>query len=49
MEPIYILNEDELKSIVSLDESVITAIETGFSQLQKGNATVPPIMMIPVP
>src|SRR6056297_216871 len=49
MEPIYILNEDELKSIVSLDESVITAIETGFSQLQKDNATVPPIMMIPVP
>jgi ectoine utilization protein EutC len=49
MEPVYILNEDELKSIVTLDESVITAIETGFSELQKGNATVPPIMMLPVP
>lgn len=49
MEPIYILKEDELKSIVRLDESVIEAIETGFSELQKGNATVPPIMMIPVP
>ena len=49
MEPIYILNENELKSIVQLDESVIKAIETGFSELQKGNATVPPIMMIPVP
>lgn len=49
MEPIYILKEDELKSIVTLDESVIKAIETGFSELQKGNATVPPIMMIPVP
>ncbi|MFW5712424.1 MAG: cyclodeaminase [Spirochaetota bacterium] len=49
MEPIYILKEDELKSIVKLDESVIKAIETGFSELQKGNATVPPIMMIPVP
>ncbi len=49
MEPIYILKEDELKSIVKLDQSVIKAIETGFSELQKGNATVPPIMMIPVP
>lgn len=49
MEPIYILSEDELKSIVRLDESVIEAIAKGFSELQKGNATVPPIMMIPVP
>jgi len=49
MEPIYIINENELKSIVKLDQSVIKAIETGFSELQKGNATVPPIMMIPVP
>ncbi len=49
MEPIYILSEDELKSIVQLDEGVIEAIEKGFSELQKGNATVPPIMMIPVP
>jgi len=49
MEPIYIISEDELKSIVSLDESVIAGIEKGFSELQKGNATVPPIMMIPVP
>ena len=49
MEPIYILSEDELKSIVQLDESVIEAIAKGFSELQKGNATVPPIMMIPVP
>ncbi|MCF7916036.1 MAG: cyclodeaminase [Spirochaetaceae bacterium] len=49
MEPIYIINENELKSIVNLDQSVIEAIETGFSELQKGNATVPPIMMIPVP
>src|SRR6056297_1235288 len=49
MEPIYIIDENELKSIVKLDQSVIEAIETGFSELQKGNATVPPIMMIPVP
>jgi len=49
MEPIYILSEEELKSIVHLDASIIEAIEKGFSELQKGNATVPPIMMIPVP
>jgi len=49
LEPIYIISEKELVSIVTLDESVIEAIEKGFSELQKGNATVPPIMMIPVP
>jgi ornithine cyclodeaminase len=49
MVPIYILSEQELKDIVNLDESIIKAIERGFSELQKGNATVPPIMMIPVP
>lgn len=46
---IRILNEKEIRSIVSLDASVIAAIETGFSQLAKGNALVPPIMMLPVP
>jgi ectoine utilization protein EutC len=46
---IRILNEKEIRSIVSLDASAIAAIETGFSELDKGNATVPPIMMIPVP
>ena len=46
---IRILNEKEIRSIVSLDSSVIAAIETAFSELNKGNALVPPIMMIPVP
>ena len=46
---IRILNEKEIRSIVSLDASVIAAIETGFSELAKGNALVPPIMMLPVP
>lgn len=46
---IRILNEKEIRSIVSLDPSVIAAIEAGFSELDKGNALVPPIMMIPVP
>lgn len=46
---IRILNEKEIRSIVSMDASVIAAIEIGFSELDKGNALVPPIMMIPVP
>jgi ectoine utilization protein EutC len=46
---IRILNEKEIRSIVSLDSSVIAAIETAFSELDNGNALVPPIMMIPVP
>jgi ectoine utilization protein EutC len=46
---IRILNEKEIRNLVSLDASVIAAIETGFSELEKGNALVPPIMMIPVP
>ena len=46
---IRILNEKEIRDIVSLDSSVIAAIETAFSELDNGNALVPPIMMIPVP
>jgi ectoine utilization protein EutC len=46
---IRILNEKEIRGIVSLDFAAIKAIETGFSELDKGNALVPPIMMIPVP
>ncbi len=46
---IYILKENELKELVQLDSGIVEAIERGFSELEKGNATVPPIMMIPVP
>ena len=46
---IRILNEKEIRGIVSLDLSVISAIETAFGELDNGNALVPPIMMIPVP
>jgi ornithine cyclodeaminase len=49
MEPIYIFSEEELTRLVKLDECILEAIEKGFSELQKGRATVPPIMMIPVP
>ena len=46
---IRILNEKEIKGLISLRSSVIETIETAFSELDKGNALVPPIMMIPVP
>lgn len=46
---ICIVKEDELKEEVHLDESIIDAIEKAFAGLYRGEATVPPIMMIPVP
>ncbi len=46
---IRILSETEIKQLAKLDLDVIAAIESGFSKLAEGNATVPPIMMIPVP
>lgn len=46
---IRILAETEIKQLARLDLDVIAAIESGFSQLALGDATVPPIMMIPVP
>lgn len=49
MSRIHIINEDELKDLVNLNHEIVEAIKVGFSELQKGNATVPPIMMIPVP
>lgn len=46
---IRILNEKEIRQIVSLGPTVFEAIQTGFSELARNNALVPPIMMIPVP
>ena len=46
---IYIVNETELKSLISLDLDSVERVEEAFAELEKGNATVPPIMMIPVP
>jgi ornithine cyclodeaminase len=46
---VYVVTEGELQRVVKLDESVVEAVEKGFSELDRGNATVPPIMMIPVP
>ena len=46
---IRILNENQIRQLTQLNGAVVDAIETGFSKLSKGAATVPPIMMIPVP
>ena len=48
-EPILIVNEKELMENIPLDEVLIEEIEKGFVALSEGKATVPPIMMIPVP
>ncbi|MCF7953882.1 MAG: ornithine cyclodeaminase family protein, partial [Spirochaetales bacterium] len=46
---IYIVNETELKALINLDKDIIERVETAFLELENGNASVPPIMMIPVP
>jgi len=46
---VYIVSEKELKENIQLESAVVEAIEHGFAELSRGNATVPPIMMIPVP
>lgn len=46
---ILVLSEQELRKFVTLDKEVIVKVELGFSELAAGNATVPPIMMLPVP
>lgn len=48
-EGILILSEQELRKFVTLDKEVIGKVELGFSELAAGKATVPPIMMLPVP
>jgi ornithine cyclodeaminase len=49
LDPIIILNEEELRSNVHLDNTLIEEIEKGFTALANKEATVPPIMMLPVP
>ena len=44
-----VLTESDLRSCVGLDEEALLAVEDGFTRLAQGQATVPPIMMIPVP
>lgn len=48
-EGIVVLSEQELRRFVQLDKEVIEQVEVGFAALAEGKATVPPIMMLPVP
>jgi ornithine cyclodeaminase len=46
---ILVLTEQDLRSCIQLDADVIEAVEQAFISLSQGKATVPPIMMLPVP
>ena len=44
-----IVTEQELKSCIKLDQGAVHAVKDGFKYLSEGRATVPPILMLPVP
>ena len=46
---ILVLTERDLRSCVSLTSDALDAVGQAFAQLSRGRATVPPIMMLPVP
>ena len=46
---ILVLTERDLRSCVSLTSDALDAVGQAFAQLSQGRATVPPIMMLPVP
>lgn len=46
---VRVVPEKDLLQNITLDASAIADVERGFAELHRGNATVPPIMMIPIP
>lgn len=46
---ILILNEQEIRQCVQMDNLAMNEIEEGFSALSKGKATLPPILRIDIP
>lgn len=46
---VRVVPENDLLQHIHLDENAVADVERGFAELDAGNATVPPIMMIPVP
>lgn len=46
---VRVVPENELLEHIGLDLDAVAEIEKGFAELDAGKATVPPIMMIPVP
>lgn len=46
---VRVVPESQLTENIALDLDAIADVEWGFAELYAGNATVPPIMMIPIP
>lgn len=46
---VRVVPESQLLEHIHLDLNAVADVERGFAELDLGNATVPPIMMIPVP
>jgi ornithine cyclodeaminase len=44
-----ILTENELRSLIHIDDAVIDAIEAGFTALSSGKVSMPPIMRLDIP
>ena len=44
-----ILYQEQIKQVISLDESLIPIIENAFVSLSEGKATTPPIMRLDIP
>lgn len=44
-----IVTEKDLRVCIKLDHDAVKAVEQGFAYLSQGKATVPPILMLPVP
>ena len=45
---ITILNEEEIRSCVSMDEDALSAVAEGFTKLAEGKATLPPILRVDI-
>ena len=46
---VLVLNEKDIRSVVQLDLEVISEVEESFASLSKGDAIVPPILMLEIP
>ena len=47
-QPILVLNESDIRSCVSMDETALEEVAKGFTALAKGHVTLPPILRIDV-
>ena len=46
---ITLLTEAEIRRCVGMDLEAIAAVEDGFTRLANGEATMPPIVCLPIP